>query len=109
MLKTKDQRFYRVDDQVKVEMSVYLTHESRLCPSIADCRYAALQLKNRGDGYVVYDRFLCRIVNGVFYGPGALEAALGVAELYNEGRGNPDMCPNGLALGLVYPKRGRDE
>ncbi len=107
MLNAKGQKFYEIDSQLKVEIDVYLTREKSY-PSIAECRYAALQLKNKGDGYVVYDRLLCRIVNGVFYSEGALEAALGVAAIYNEGRGNPDMCPNGVALGLVYPK-GRDD
>lgn len=84
----------------KTEVDVYLTREKASHPSIAACRYAALQVKN--SGYVVYDRLMCRIVNGVFY---VLEDALGVAELYNEGHGPADMSPNGAALGLHYPTK----
>ena len=71
-------------------------------PRIRDCRFAALQLGNKG--YVVYDRLLSRVVDGVYWGADALENALGVAQLYNDGGGNPDMAPNGDALGLHYPK-----
>jgi|SRR6266568_4239779 len=101
-MKTEDQKFYRVDGQLKAEIDVYITHESASNPSIKDCRHAVLPLKNEGLGYVVYDRLLCRIVNGVYYN---LEMALGAAQSYNEYPDSPqDMSPNGDALGLRYPE-----
>ena len=97
------ERLYRVGNQVKAEIDVYPTRE-REAPSIGRCRYAVLPLPNQQkESYVVYDRLLNRIVNGVFFGD--LEGVLEVAELYNDGLGNPDMSPNGLALGLIYPER----
>jgi hypothetical protein len=98
---TKDQRFYDISNQLRATIDVYITRE-REAPSIKECRFAVLQLKNKGEGYVVYDRLLCRIVNGVFRD---LPGALGVAELYNKDPNSPqDMAPNGLALGLIYPE-----
>src|SRR5260370_431282 len=67
---TKYQRFYQIGDQLKADIDVYITCESideHATPSIAECRHAILQLKNKGNGYVIYDRLLCRIVNGVYY------------------------------------------
>jgi len=104
-MNTTDIKLFVIDSQLKAEMDVHLTRE-REAPSIADCRYAVLPLrKQRSNSYVVYDRLLNRIVNGVFFGDGNgdLEGVLDVARLYNEGNGNPDMSPNGLALGLIYP------
>ncbi len=101
-----DIKLYDVDGQTKAEVDVYITHE-REAPSIRECRHAVLHIMNKkqngedGHGYVVYDRLLNRIVNGVFYGD--LEGVLEVAQLYNEGAGAIDMSPNGLALGLIYP------
>ena len=101
MDRANEQVLYKVEDQLKVNMNVYLTRE-RNAPSIQECRFAVLPLKEqRSESYVVYDRLLNRIVNGVFFGD--LEGVLEVAQLYNEGLGNPDMSPNGLALGLIYP------
>jgi len=94
-----DLRLHEVNSQLKAEIDVHITHE-REAPSIKECRYAVLQIKN--GGYVVYDRLLCRIVNGVFWGK-EVDSPLEVARLYNDGHGNPDMSPNGLALGLIYP------
>ena len=70
--------------------------EGSAAPTLRECRYAALQLGNKG--YVVYDRLLSRIVDGVYYGPLARKNALGVAQLYSDGYGLPDMSPNGDAL-----------
>jgi hypothetical protein len=95
-----DLELSRVDGQLKATIDVHITRE-REAPSIKECRFAALQIKS--GGYVVYDRLLCRIVNGVFWSEG-VDSALEVAQLYNQGLGNPDMSPNGLALGLVYPE-----
>jgi len=93
------ERLYKVGDQIKAIIDVYITRE-RKAPSIKDCRHAVLQVNN--GGYVVYDRLLNRIVNGVFWEKG-VDSALEVARLYNEGMGAIDMSPNGLALGLIYP------
>ena len=99
------EKLYRVSNHVKAEINVYPTRE-REAPSIGRCRYAVLPLpKQKHECYVVYDRLLNRIVNGVFFGD--LEGVLEVAQLYNEGMGNPDMSPNGLALGLIYPEKGQ--
>ncbi len=97
-----DLKLSRIGDQLKATIDVNLTRE-RDAPSIKECRFAVLQVKNKGEGYVVYDRLLNRIVNGVFYGD--VQSPLEVAQLYNQGLGNPDMSPNGLALGLIYPER----
>ena len=98
---TKDQKFYKVDGIIKAEIDVVPTHEEKDAPSIAHCRHAVLPLNNKGNGYVVYDRLLCRIVNGVYYNR---QMALESAQSYNEYDGNPqDMNPNGDALGLLYP------
>lgn len=98
---TNNQRFFDINNQLRATIDVCITRE-REAPSIKECRFAVLQLKNEGEGYVVYDRLLCRIVNGVFRD---LPGALGVAELYNKDPNSPqDMAPNGLALGLIYPE-----
>ncbi len=106
-MRTNDQKFYKVDGQLKAEIDVYVTHE-REAPSIKDCRHAVLHIKNKkqngedGHGYVIYDRLLSRIVNGVYYT--SLEDVLECAQSYNEDPDCPqDMAPNGLALGLFYP------
>ena len=108
-IKTSDQKFYKVGGQVKAEIDVYITREWDGVPSIEQCRHAVLTVRHKGadgqmtDGYVVYDRLLCRIVNGVFYG--SPNDALDAAQLYNEDPGQPqDMAPSGRALGLLYPK-----
>lgn len=101
---TKDQLLYEIDAQLKAEIDVCLTHEQKGHPSIKECRHAILPLNNLGKGYVVYDRLLCRIVNGVYYG--SLKDALECAQDYNKRDTAPqDMSPNGAALGLIYPKR----
>lgn len=101
-------RLFKIGEQIKAEIEVTLTHENvegePRPPSIADCRHAVLTIKNTGGiGYVVYDRLLCRIVDGVYYG--SPDAALEVAQHFNESESSPwDMAPNGRALGLTYPK-----
>ena len=106
-MKTRDQRFYTVDGKQKAEIDVDITHE-REAPSIDRCRHAILHIKNKkqdgtdGHGYVIYDRLLCRIVNGVYYT--SLEDVLECAQMYNDDPDSPqDMAPNGWALGLIYP------
>lgn len=75
---TKDQKIYKVNGHLKAEIDVDITRESENAPSIKECRHAVLQIVNsKSNGYVVYDRLLCRIVNGVYYGN--LENALGCA------------------------------
>ncbi len=98
----KGEKLYQVGKQLKAEIDVYYTREID-APSIKECRYAVLPLPRQLDieSYVVYDRLLNRIVNGVFFGD--VEGVMRVAQLYNEGSGAEDMCPNGLALGLIYP------
>src|SRR5690348_2657546 len=104
MITTDGEKLYLVGDQLKAEIDVYPTRE-RQAPSIKECRYAVLPLPKQKDteSYVVYDRLLNRIVNGVFFGD--VESVLSVARLYNKGQGNPNMSPNGLALGLIYPEK----
>ena len=110
MIAQNGERLYRIGAQRRAEIDVYITRENRGAPSIKDCRYAVLCVRAKGtadkdtSGYVVYDRLLNRIVNGVFWDTGA-ESALEVARLYNEGQGREDMSPNGEALGLIYPKK----
>lgn len=96
---TADQKLYEVNGRLKAEIDVYVTPEGT--PSIKTCRHAVLPLGNTG--YVVYDRLLSRIVNGVFYE--TPEVALEVAQSYNNDPGAlQNMAPNGEALGLIYPK-----
>lgn len=110
---TEEQRFYSVGERLKAEIDVDITHESSDAPSIRDCRHAVLTIVNKSEsrekveGYVVYDRLLCRIVNGVYY---SREMAFGSAQSYNQYGNNPqDMSPNGVALGLLYPKIQREK
>jgi hypothetical protein len=104
---TTGQRLYRVGEQLRADIAVYPTaQEDAPAPSMSECRHAVLAIHNvtmeGGPGYVVYDRLLSRLVNGVFY---TLEDALRVAQYYNKDEGAPqDMAPNGDALGLVYPE-----
>lgn len=110
MIAQSGERLYEVDGQLKAEIDVFHTYE-REAPSIEDCRHAVLCVRTKDrkgkdtNGYVVYDRLLNRIVNGVFWGKDP-ESALQVAQWYNERQGRVDMSPNGLALGLIYPTRG---
>lgn len=92
---------------LRAEIDLILTHEDEHAPSIQECRHAVLQIQNgsKPEAYVVYDRLLCRIVNGVYYMP--LKDVLESAQSYNE---HPelawqDMSPNGAALGLKYPHK----
>jgi len=98
-MNTDDLKLYEVDGQWKAEIDVHITHEKG-CTSIKECRHAVLQIKS--GGYVVYDRPLMQNCEWRFLGK-EVESALEVARLYNQGHGNPDMSPNGLALGLIYP------
>jgi hypothetical protein len=99
---TRDQRFYEVNGQIKAEIDICPTAEHSPAPIIHHCRHAVLPL-NKGKGYVVYDRRLQRIVNGVYYN---LKTALACAQDYNDRDTAPqDMAPNGAALGLIYPER----
>lgn len=105
---TNDQKIYQVDGKWKAEIDIDLAEEDGDSPSIKTCRHAILTINNKDAygndaiGYVVYDRLLSRIVNGVFYDD--LNGALRVAGLYNKDPESPqDMAPNGLALGLIYP------
>jgi hypothetical protein len=106
MPETKDQKFYHVNGQLKAEIDVCITHQEQNAPSVEKCRHAVIPLNNKDKGYAVYDRFLCRIVNGVFR---HLEDALHCAQSYNEHpTASQDMCPNGDALGLVYPETSKE-
>lgn len=106
---TRDQKLYKIDGQLKAEIDVCLTHETEDAPSIAECRHAVLTIETTSQtgetvsGHVIYDRLLCRIVDGVYYMP--LEEVLESTQHHNE---DPDalqdMTPNGAALGLKYPK-----
>lgn len=105
---TQDQKVYQIDGDWKAEIDIDLAEEDGDAPSIRRCRHAVLTVKTKDAydndviGYVVYDRLLSRIVNGVFGDD--LVAALGVAKRYNEDPESPQyMAPNGLALGLIYP------
>lgn len=78
-------------------------------PPLDECRFAVLQIvpthvepsKTRAH-YVIYDRLLNRIVDGVYWT--TLEDVLEIARHFNE---HPDRggerAPNGDALGLRYP------
>ena len=113
---TSDQRLYKRGDEFKAEIDICPTDECAGDPSILRCRHAILTIQtvdNNGEitpGYVVYDRLLNRIVNGVFYGDSPDEV-LQCAQAYNERADSPqDMAPNGIALNLKYPaKRTPDE
>ena len=111
---TKDQLAYVENGRVKAIIDLDITHEDMGAPSMRFCRHAILTIQNKDvdgndcTGYVVYDRWLCRIVNGVFYGD--RDAAVGVAHSYNIYPDSPqDMSPNGAALGLIYPEIEREE
>lgn len=112
-MQTKDQNFYKINGQLKAEIDIYMSPEDKEAPPIAECRHAVLEIKNtnaEGDdntGYVIYDRLLGRIVNGVYFMP--LEMVLECAQHYNEDPYTPqDMAPNGIALGLHYPNVSKD-
>ncbi len=93
---------YRDGEQLKADIEVYIPPRGEHEPACQACRYAALQLGHRG--YVVYDRLLSCIVDGVYHGPDALQNALDVARMYNEDDSlGARKAPNGVALGLVYP------
>src|SRR5690348_1087418 len=105
---TKDQMVFENNGNWKAIIDIDLAEEDPTAPSIKRCRHAVLTVKTKDAydndviGYVVYDRLLSRIVNGVFGDD--LVAALGVAKRYNDDPESPqDMAPNGLALGLIYP------
>lgn len=107
---TKKQKFYRVNGQIKAVIDVYLTSDLDGTPSIAECRHAVLPLakRNQRNAYVIYDRLLNRIVDGVYYVK--LEAVLAIAQHYNEyEHARQDMSPNGAALDLFYPKVNREK
>jgi hypothetical protein len=103
-----DQKLYKVDGLLKAEIDVDVTHidKDEDAPSIAECRHAVLQIKNgsKRNAYVIYDRLLCRIVNGVYYMP--LQEVLECAQAYNDyPEYSPEnMAPYGSGLGLKYPK-----
>ncbi len=101
---TYGEKLYYVGNQLRAEVDVYFTRE-REAPPIDECRYAVLPLPKQKEieSYVVYDRLLNRIVNGVFFED--LKGVLEVVQLYNKGEGAADMSPNGCALGLIYPER----
>jgi len=71
-------------------------------PNFLKARHAVLPISN---GYVVFDRVLGRIMNGVFY---VLDDALDGAARYNESEDyHLGMLPNADALGLLFPEHGR--
>jgi hypothetical protein len=104
---TQNQEFFYEDGRLRATIDVEITQE-RDAPSIKACRHAVLTIvtrDNKGDeihAHVIYDRLLCRIINGVF--DEDLVGTLRVAHLYNiDPNSGQDMNPNGLALGLHYP------
>ena len=89
------------EQMIHVERDMVLAEADAKGPSVMKCRYAVLPLAN--DGWVVYDRLLSRIVDGVYYiNP---EGALGVARWFNESAeaAQDSQPPNGDAMGLIYP------
>jgi hypothetical protein len=101
-------QLYRVGERetwLRAEIQVEV-HQYRNDPPLHECRFAALQLHTKDKGYVVYDRLLSRIVDGVYSGDEeGLRSALAVAQLFNEGHlGRKDSC-GGSGLGLIYPSR----
>lgn len=115
-MKTSDQKFLRTKDGGwRAEIDVFLADDPAIPPSIKLCRHAVLTVQTLDNHdnpcivYVVYDRLLSRIVNGVFSGEN-LEGALQVAQSYNRDPEAPqDMAPSGYALGLVYPMQLKQE
>jgi hypothetical protein len=108
---TGSQKFARSvsGEHLRADITVGVTQESADSPQISQCRHAVLTIQTTDafgtptTGHVVYDRLLCRIVNGVF-AENELEGALIVAQRYNSDPNSPqDMSPNGEALGLTYP------
>lgn len=98
---TKDQKFHTEGGKLFATIQVEL--EASEAPPINQCRHAVLPILK---GYVIYDRLLCRIVNGVYSSLGDVMGALGTALLYNERDDCPqDMNPTGRALGLIYPTK----
>lgn len=103
----------RDETRIQTVLEITMTREYEPSPSLAECRYGVLGIhdsKTTGEpGYVVYDRLLSRIVDGVYYNQ---DSALDVARLYNEhskpdgscaSTGTGDRSPNSIALGLIYP------
>lgn len=95
---------------VQVDIELAREREGADEPSIIACRHAVLTIQHQytdGEkclGYVVYDRLLNRIVDGVY---AEMHAALDVAHGMNqeERRGVYGLfrAPNGVALNLQYP------
>lgn len=92
----------KYDRRLHVEFDPILAHGDANGPTLAQCRFAVLPLAH---GWVVYDRLLSRIVDGVYYLDTG--AAMDVAEWFNsDGRAAEDSRPpNGDALGLLYPPK----
>lgn len=111
---TKDQTFVPVSkNQFKAIIDVEVTDEHEAAPPLLTCRHAVLTIQSKDvngnpcTGYVVYDRWLNRIVNGVY---SHRNDALGSAYVYNTSDRSPqDMNPNGYALGLIYPDASQVE
>ena len=87
------------DFTIHIARNVVLADREQKGPPVSLCRHAVLQVVT---GYVVYDRFLSRIVDGVYQDA---SDALGAAQWFNE---SPDSAeaskpPNGDALRLFYP------
>lgn len=93
--------------KIRAEIDIEITHEDEDDPTFAECRWAVLEIRGTSTfnhhAYVIYDRLLSRIVDGVYYSP--LIDVLAIVEDWNR---EPQYfgdhrAPNGAALGLHYP------
>lgn len=99
---TKDQKIYRLAGRWKAKIDIVLPHEEADTPSVQEYRHAVLPLHGE-DRYIIFDRLLGRIVDGVY---SILPEALAMAHHYNTNEhAAQDMTPNSAALGLIYPKK----
>lgn len=92
--------------RLRTTLDIAMPREHAPAPSLAECRHAVLRIQaHEKIGFVVYDRLLSRIVDGVYFD--ALDDALGVADYYNslpDGEEGPNTrSPNSNALDLIYP------
>lgn len=109
------EKLYKLEERegytskIRAEIDIEVPHEEEDAPSLGECRWAVLELGRtapfNGHAYVIYDRLLSRIVDGVYFTP--LAQVLTIVEEWNR---EPQYfgdhrAPNGAALGLHYPKR----
>ncbi len=92
--------------RVKVSYEMNLATPEYDAPRVTKCRHAVLTILAHGEpAYVVYDRLLNRIIDGVYHT--SVEDTLEVVATFNdpdyEWLRNDATAPNGDAMGLAYP------